>query len=169
MEAMAHPYPPRSPHLLYLGTHHYFLTFCTDQRSRVFIEQTQVALVHAQILRAARETRFEISAYCYMPDHLHLIVAGLDESSDAKVFISRSKQYSGYYFKQAHGVRLWQRYGFERVVRDDNELALTVGYIVGNPVRAGLVGDPSAYPFLGSDRYTLAELLLMCEYGGSAD
>jgi REP element-mobilizing transposase RayT len=97
------------------------------------------------------------------------LCAGLDESSDAKVFISRAKQYSGYYFKREYGARLWQRYGYERVVRDDDELALTVGYIVGNPVRAGLVGDPSGYPFLGSERYTLPELLLMCQYGRSAE
>ena len=166
---MAHPYPRRSAHLPYIGQHHYFLTFCTDQRSHFFVHEAPVALVRAQILRAAREIGFEISAYCFMPDHLHLVVSGLDESSDAKAFISRSKQYSGYYFKREHGVRLWQRYGFERVVRDDKELALTVGYIVGNPVRGGLVSDPAQYPFLGSERYTLTELMLMCEYSRSAE
>jgi putative transposase len=165
---MAHPYPPRSAHLPYLGRHHYFLTFCTDQRNRFFVEERPVALVQAQILRAAREVRFEISAYCFMPDHLHMIVSGLDDSSDAKVFISRSKQYSGYYFRREYGLRLWQRYGFERVVRDETELALTIGYIVGNPVRAGLASDPSQYPYLGSERYSLPELLLMCAYGRSA-
>ena len=91
MSCMPHPYPPRSAHLPYLGRHHYFLTFCTDQRSRLFVEQTLVALVQEQILRAAREVRFEISAYCFMPDHLHLIASGVDETSDARVFISRSQ------------------------------------------------------------------------------
>ena len=166
---MAHPYPAHHSRLPYAGRHHYFLTFCTDQRSRVFVEEPRVTLVRAQILRAAREERFEISAYCFMPDHLHLIATGLDEPSDAKTFIKRSKQYSGYYFKREYGARLWQRYGYERVIRDDDELALTAGYIVGNPVRAGLVGDPSEYPFLGSERYTLRELLMMCEYGRSAE
>ena len=166
---MAHPYPPRSVHLRYNGQQHYFLTFCTDQRSHFFVQEAPVALVRAQILRAAREERFELSAYCFMPDHVHLIASGLDESSDAKAFISRSKQYSGYYFKHEHGLRLWQRYGYERVVRDDDELALIVGYIVGNPVRAGLVSDPVEYPFLGSECYSLPELLSMCKYAGSAE
>jgi len=66
-------------------------------------------------------------------------------------------------------VRLWQRYGYERVVGDDDELALTVGYIVGNPVRAGLVSDPAQYPFLGSGQYTPPDLMLMCEYSRSAE
>ena len=166
---MAHPYPPRSEHLPYVGRLHYFLTFCTDQRRRVFLEAVRVDLVRAQIVRAAREIRFEISAYCFMPDHLHLLVSGLEETSDAKAFISRSKQYSGYDFKREYRAPLWQRYGHERVVRDDEELALTIGYIVGNPVRAGLVRDPAEYPFLGSERYTIPELLLMCKYGRSAE
>src|SRR5688500_13771970 len=166
---MAHPYPPRSAHLPYVGRQHYFLTFCTDRRSRFFVEETRVTLVHAQILRAAREERFEISSYCFMPDHLHLIATGLDELSDAKTFIKRSKQYSGYYFEREYGARLWQRYGSERVRRNDEEHALTVGYVVGNPVRAGLVGDPAEYPFLGSERYTVSELLMMCDYGHTAE
>jgi REP element-mobilizing transposase RayT len=98
-----------------------------------------------------------------------VIASGLDESSDAKAFIVRSKQYSGYYFKREYRTRLWQRYGYERVVRDDDELALTVGYIVGDPVRAGLVSHPAAHPFLGSERYTVSEVLLMCDYGRSAE
>jgi hypothetical protein len=50
------------------------------------------------------------------------------------------------------------------VIRDDQELAMTVRYIVANPVRAGLVEHPSAYPFLGSQRYAVTELLQWCEY-----
>src|SRR5687768_5360240 len=69
------------------------VTFCTDRRSLFFVQEAPVALVRAQILCAAREIGFEISAYCFMPDHLHLLVSGLHESSDAKLFISRSKQF----------------------------------------------------------------------------
>ena len=157
---MAHPYPAHTEHLPYTGRHHYFLTFCTDQRHRLFVNESCVALVRTQILRAAREKRFEISASCFMPDHVHLIATGCDESSEAKAFIKLSKQ--------EYGQHLWQRYGYERVIRDDAELALSIGYIVANPVRAGLASHPAEYPFLGSEVYTLAELLLMCAYGSSA-
>ena len=68
-----------------------------------------------------------------MPDHLHLIASGRDESSEAKAFIKVSKQY----------FRL--------------------------PVRAGLVSHPAEYPYVGSEVYTLAELLSMCAYGRSAE
>jgi putative transposase len=165
---MAHPYPRHHPRLPYSGRQRYFLTFGTDQRRQLFRSDASVALVRTQILRAARQTRFEITAYCFMPDHVHLIAAGCESSSDAKVFIKLAKQYSGYYFKKERGVRLWQRYGFERVIRDDAELALTIGYIVANPVRDGLVAHPAQYRFLGSERHSVAELLAICEYGSSA-
>ena len=164
IQRMTHPYPPRDERLPYTGKHHYFLTFCTQHRNAVFAEEAHVALVCTQILRAAREERFEVTAYCFMPDHVHLVVAGTDGSADVRRFIKLAKQFSGYYFKQRTGDQLWQRYGFERVIRDDAELAFTIGYIVANPVRTGLVDRPENYQHLGSERYTVVELLEICEY-----
>ena len=94
-----------------------------------------------------------------MPDHLHLLVEGMSDASNALTFINRAKQYSGYYFKQAFGTRLWQRYGFEHTLRDD-EAALSVArYILENPVRAGLVDRVQDYPFCGSAMYRLEDVL----------
>ena len=121
-------------------------------------------LVLQQNLRAGAEEGFSILTYCFMPDHLHLIVQGLGDDSDCKAYIKAAKQFSGYYFKRAIGRRLWQRYGHERVIRDDMERALTIRYLLANPVKAGLVDHPAEYPFLGSQKYTIDELLQMCEY-----
>ena len=143
----------------YLGVHRYSLTFCTHRREPFFANATIVDLVLAQISRAATENQFAILAYCFMPDHLHLLVEGQSDASDCKKFIARAKQYSGFYFKQAHRRTLWQRYGFEHVLRDE-ELSLVVArYIVANPLRAGLVQRVEDYPFVGSLVYSLPELI----------
>jgi putative transposase len=164
---MPYPYPPHHPGLPYTGRHHYFLTFCTAGQARVFEDSAAVDLVRTQILRAAGEYGFEITAYCYMPDHVHLLVHGVRDDSDCKAFIKAAKQYSGYYFRQRWYSRLWQRYGFERVIRDDRERAFVIGYMVANPVRAGLVSHPEQYAHLGSHLHSLEELLQMCEYDAS--
>jgi len=161
---MVHPYPPHHDDLPYVGKYHYSLMFRTDDAHVVFVNAKRVELVLAQFLRAEGERQFDITAYCFMPDHVHLIVSGLNDDSDVKSFIARAKQYSGFYYKREYAVRLWQRYGYEHFVRDEMELALTIGYIVANPVRAGLVSHPSEYPCLGSSRYSLEELLEICEY-----
>jgi putative transposase len=113
----------------------------------------------AQILRGAREEEFSIIAYCFMPDHLHLVVEGLAEQSDMKKFVRRAKQYSGYAHPQRTGQRLWQRYGHEHVIRDNESVRKIVRYVIENPVRAGLVRDPTDYPFLGSGVYSLEQLI----------
>lgn len=133
----------------------------------MFVTRHVVDTVLFQILRAGGRRHFATIAYCFMPDHLHLIVQGEKDDSDCRAFIKAAKQYSGYYYSQAHRDRLWQRYGYERVLRDHQEVALTVRYIVGNPVRAGLVVHPLDYPFLGSQRFTVDQLLEWCEYSGS--
>lgn len=50
-------------------------------------------------------------------------------------------------------------YGYERVIRSDEERAFTIRYMVENPVKEGLAAHPAEYPHLGSERYTVAELL----------
>ena len=94
-----------------------------------------------------------------MPDHVHLLIAGTSETADCKRFIALAKQYSGFYYKKQHRRRLWQRYGFERVLRNDEATLAVARYIIENPVRAELVSDPRDYPFLGSAVYSLEEIL----------
>src|SRR5437588_165274 len=63
---------------------------------------------------------------------------------------SRKQQYSGYYYSNVHGAaRLWQRYGFEHVLRDDEVTLVVAKCILANPVRAGLVNRVENYPFVG--------------------
>ena len=94
-----------------------------------------------------------------MPDHVHLLIEGLRADSDCKRFISRAKQFSGFYYSQQHQRRLWQRYGYERVMRDDEATIDAARYILANPLRAELVKDIREYPFTGSSVVTIDELI----------
>jgi putative transposase len=143
----------------YLGPHRYFLTFCTYRRHRAFITHARVQIVRTQILRASHDGQFALIAYCFMPDHLHLLIEGQTDASDCRRFISRTKQFSGFHYQKAFGARLWQRYGFERVLRNDEATLSVARYIVENPVRAGLVHSVDAYPFVGSSDHAVAEIL----------
>jgi hypothetical protein len=55
--------------------------------------------------------------------------------------------------------KLWQRYGFERMLRDDEATLVVARYILNNPVRAGLVADPREYAHIGSQRYSVEGIL----------
>jgi putative transposase len=143
----------------YLGRYRYSLTFCTHRRRALFTTADTVALILEQIVRSAHENGFAIIVYAFMPDHVHLLVEGLSESSDCKQFIARAKQYSGYCYSRRYKDTLWQRYGFEHVLRHDELTLVVARYILENPVRAGLVTRVEDYPFVGSLVYELKEIL----------
>jgi putative transposase len=152
-------HPARLRGFDYTGFHRYFLTFCTDHRRAWFTEASTVTLVLQQFLRAATEDHVALVAYCFMPDHAHLLVQGETPDADAKRFIVHAKQFSGYTFARLRGERLWQRYAYERVLRDSDATMSVARYILENPVRAGLVSSPDQYAFLGSPRYSLVQVL----------
>ena len=94
-----------------------------------------------------------------MPDHLHMLVEGEAEDSDCREFISRAKQYSGFHYKAAFGHRLWQRYGYERVLRNEESAVSVARYILENPIRAKIADRIDDYPYSGSSRYSIEELI----------
>jgi putative transposase len=147
----------------YQGLYRYFLTFCTKHRRHRFTERAVVDGVLRQFRRAAAETKTSILAYCFMPDHVHLLVQGLELDSDGLRFIKLAKQFSGYWYSQTQGRKLWQRYCYERVLRDNEGTASVARYILENPVRAGLAVEPLEYPFLGSDVYPPEQLMEIFE------
>jgi putative transposase len=152
-------YPTHLKAFDYVGLHRYFLTFCTLDRRALFVTHERVEIVLAQFLRSAAENDFRLVAYCIMPDHVHLLIEAQSEASDGRRFINRAKQYSGYYFKQRFGTPVWQRYGYEHVLRDDEATLSVARYILENPVRARLVERVEDYPFLGSMVYSVREIL----------
>ena len=152
-------YPHHLSTFDYIGTYRYFLTFCTCNRQPAFLDADAVAIVHAQILRACSDKSFLIHAYCYMPDHLHMLVEGTAADSTLKGMIARAKQYSGFYYKQAFGKQLWQRYGYERTLRHDEETLVIARYIVANPIRASLANSLGEYPHWGSSTWTREQLI----------
>lgn len=143
----------------YLGLHRYSLTFCTDWRRKWFENPAAVDVVYTQFLRVAQNERFAILVYCFMPDHVHMLVEGLADDANGKQFITKSKQCSAHAYAKQFGARLWQPFGFEHVVRDDEKIQVVAKYILENPVRAGLSKTVLEYPFLGSQVYDVKVLL----------
>jgi putative transposase len=151
--------PPRIRGFDYLGFYRYFLTICTLDRVEAFRDASVVASTMLQFRRTAACEKFELLAYCLMPDHVHFLVGGLSEASEFKTFAKMAKQRSGSAYKRVKGRHLWQEGYYDRVLRADENLTKVARYITENPVRAGLVASPRDYPFLGSDVWTLDELL----------
>lgn len=113
----------------YIGINRYFLTICSRQRTRVFVDH-DVALVLLQLARTADVDHIAVIAYCFMPDHLHALVEGTRVDSDFQRFVRVFKQRSSFEWKRRTGNALWQRSYFEHVLRDDEDLFGVARYIL---------------------------------------
>jgi putative transposase len=135
---------------LYRGPAAFSVSVTTYQQHPVFTHAT-VADRHRKMLEdAARNTGFRLLAYCFMPDHLHLLVEG-PEGSDLARFMKEFKQASSFDHKRRVGRPLWQRSYYDHVLRGPQELQPAIEYILDNPVKATLVENPLSYPFLGGE------------------
>ena len=151
--------PPRLDGFDYRGGYRYFLTFCAFQRRSVFKNVASIDLVMDQIRFTVAEQGIENIAYCFMWDHLHMLVAGSCESSDLRKFATLTKQRSAWRFARLGQGRLWQAGYYDRVLRSEEATAGVVQYIIQNPVRAKIAESPGDYPHWGSGLYTRKELL----------
>ena len=143
----------------YRGFRPYFLTIGTHARARHFTDPAVVTLVLLQFLQAAASEGFAVIAYCFMPDHVHLVVVGRSATSELPRFVKLAKQRSGFFFKRAFGRQLWQESFYEHVIRRTDDIAEVIAYVIRNPVRDGLVSDPADYPYWGSGDHSRHELL----------
>ena len=131
--------------------HCFSVTLATDGRARVFAEPRAVQTCLAMLKQAATRYEAGVYAYCFMPDHLHLL-ASTPSDINFVSFIQYFKQLSGFRLAHpsptAHG--LWQARFYDHALRLDEDVLTAARYIFGNPVRAGIVTDAGAYPYSGS-------------------
>jgi REP element-mobilizing transposase RayT len=125
----------------------------------VFREHESANLVLTQLRRTAAHRDFTYLAYCLMPDHVHALIEGLGAGSDLRAFVKSAKESSSRAYFRRHGRPLWQEGYYERVLRPGDDARSIARYIVANPIRAGLAVDPLDYPYLGSDRWAVRELI----------
>ena len=156
---MPHKLSPRLKTFDYLGFYRYFLTICTYDRTRLFVDDQSVELVVMQLSRTSGDQRFLVMAYCFMPDHVHMLVEGNHPAADFREFVRIFKQRSAFSWKQRNETARWQRSYFEHVLRDDEDTVGVAKYILENPVRGNLVERAEDYPYLGSMTMEVRQLL----------
>ena len=150
--------PPRLKGFTYTGCYQYFLTICAFERQHHFTIEGLVEDVKTTFLRTAHDRKFAILAYCFMPDHLHILTEGESDSSDLRAFVATAKQRAAHDARRWIRGRVWQSGFFDRVLREGESPRDVARYIIRNPIRAGLVQSPFEYPFWGSDRWSREEL-----------
>jgi len=157
--AIAYKKRTRLKEFNYKGLYRYFITICTFNKEQIFKDNPSIVTWLIDILREQSRTfRFKIWAYCFMPDHIHLLLEGDDVNSDLRKFISSFKQLSSFYYKARAGKQLWQINYHDHVLRREEDNINVAYYIFNNPVRKGIVDDFKQYKYIGSFEFNIAKL-----------
>jgi len=92
--------------------------------------------------------RYRLLGWCIMPNHVHVVFEMLDTHSLSAIL----KGWKSFTSKQANAQlarsgSFWGADYFDRYMRNQVHLMQTIEYVENNPVKAGLVSEPSAWPW----------------------
>lgn len=144
---------------VYIGQKTVSFTACVEQRQRAFIDSTIVSAMVDILGSSCQKFSCIVPVYCFMPDHVHILIQGSKESSRIKAAMDSFKARSGLWFNTSRTNIRWHSDYHDRVIRDARELLNLAQYIVANPIRAGLAREWDEYPFTGSIGVELANFL----------
>ncbi len=96
--------------------------------------------------------RYELLAWCVMPNHVHLVMRLFEGKMLSRVLHS----WKSFTAERSNEIlersgRFWQREYYDRIIRDEKELEAKITYVVRNPEKAGLTRWPHVW-WAGEER-----------------
>jgi putative transposase len=118
-----------------------------------WLADPRIAAFVAEALHHRHDKVYDLLAFCVMSTHVHLVCTPLAREEDTYPMHSSILQsLKRHTARQANLIlqrqgTFWQRESYDHVVRDDEELARIVRYVLNNPVKAGLVAAWQDWPW----------------------
>ncbi len=116
-----------------------------NNKQKIFLDDDDRQQYYMVLAQAKKNSDFSLYAYCFMDNHIHLMIKeGLESVSGVMRRIGSSYVYR---FNQKHervGYLFQDRYKSEPV-HDDSYFITVLRYIHNNPVKAGLVDKAEDY------------------------
>jgi REP element-mobilizing transposase RayT len=106
-----------------------------------WMKKDRVAQIVAQTLLHFDSQRYDLSAWCVMPNHVHVVVrphAGQELPGIVHSWKSFSAKAANKVLKRKG--RFWQVEYYDHLIRDEADFQHCVDYVLRNPQQAGLTG-----------------------------
>jgi putative transposase len=148
------------------GGTYFFTVTLADRGSSALIDH--IGALRTAFRTTRRDHPFDIDAIVVLPNHLHIVMSLPDGDADfpnrwrlikrrltdtvAKTGAPVARHSNGEY-------ALWQRRFWEHIIRDDDDFARHVDYILFNPVKHGLVARVRDWPHSLFHRFVRRGLL----------
>lgn len=134
-------------------------TCCVKDRKPAFRQVRTVAAIRDSLQRAIDKDAVKNWVYVFMTDHLHFILEGQTQQADLWQVVYSFKTSSGMWFRRHRPDMKWQKDYYDYIHRAEGDLDKHIGYLLENPIRAGLVANWEDYPYTGSLDYDLREIV----------
>ncbi len=129
---------------------HWIMTI--QDRKTGWLDALRHAMVREIMLHTTILYRLLIPTYCAMPQHIHMLVLGIDEASDQLRAIAFFRRHFNGLVAGKLQYRM-QKQAYDNVLREkDRErgaFQAIASYILDNPVREEFVEDASEWPYSG--------------------
>lgn len=125
----------------------YHVTLRGNHRQPVFFAKADRDRLDDVVAEAIHRLAARIHAYCWMTNHIHLLVQISDAPLGQLVLRIASQYARAVQARLDTTGHLFERRYHAVLVDADAYLMTLVRYIHLNPVRAGLISDPAAYPW----------------------
>ena len=140
----------------------YHIIFRGINRQNIFEEERDYTKLIEIIKRVKMEMNFDIYAYCFMSNHVHLFLKekelGDISKIMAKILSSYAMCYNAKY--QRSGVLFSNRYKSEPI-EDERYCFNLIRYIHYNPLKAGITKDLSSYPYSSYHEYITGKKVIV--------
>lgn len=123
----------------------YHVTNRGHNRKDIVRDESDCETLAALLGDATRETNIEIHSFVFMPNHLHLLIYAPDGQLSLAMKRVMGIYAQAFNAKYGQDGSLWKGRFYSLVVEKEAHLMELPRYIENNPVKAGLVDDPSRY------------------------
>jgi putative transposase len=120
-------------------------------RQAIYRDDEDRMLFTMLLRRAAANFGWALPAYVLMGNHFHLVVVGELERLSSGMHYLSFRYASNFNDRHARTGHLFQGRFLARSVEDDEYLDQVCGYVLANPVRAGLCERFDEWPWLGGE------------------
>lgn len=132
----------------------YHVTLRGNHRQPLFDTTDDRSLLDAMVAEGAAQCRARVHAYCWMTNHIHLLMQVSDVPLGNAIRRIASRYARKFQYRLSTTGHLFERRYHAVLIDVDRYLLTVVRYIHLNPVRAGLAASPGEYPWSSHAVYT---------------
>jgi len=119
-----------------------------NQKQTVFRDSEDFQRYLLLLEKYKRKFRFKLYCFCFMPNHVHLIIEVENPQELQRLMKGLNLSYSLYFNIKYNKVgHLWQDRFKSKIIEKDDYFLECINYIEANPVRASIVNSISEYPW----------------------